>query len=151
MLLFFVLCGFIPCRYGTTCESTNKYDWLGPGIYVSIPHRYGTTTENWLFLELILAQNPRFCKIFGKKVGQPQKGRILESTEISSFFKNEYFSQILDRLFSLKCVFFACFWPIFLSSKYCKRLFYRDLEVDRLFSTSNIPKPWAFLLPSPVW
>ena len=54
---------------------------------VSIPYRYGITTEKSRLLFSIILQNLQISTIFSKKVGHPPNLKISESIDFTGFFE----------------------------------------------------------------
>ena len=79
-------------------------------ITVSIPYRYGITTEKSRLLSLIILKNTRISTIFSKKVGHPLYLKIVITIDFIGFSKNVKYWNEHDRLFELFLIKIRCFF-----------------------------------------
>ena len=102
---------------------------IGLFSYVSITHRYGSTTVFTAFSIFIIPHFPCFSTFFSKKVGQPLHSKFPQSLDSTDFFIFVKIGSEVHRLFSRFFAVFGTFPCCFCSGS----LDFTGLEVHRLF------------------
>ena len=98
-------------------------------LYVSISHRYGSTTVFTAFSVFIIPHFPCFSIFFSKKVGQPFHRKFPQSLDSTGFFIFVKIDSEVHRLFSRFFAVFGTFPCCFCSGS----LDFTALEVHQLF------------------
>ena len=117
----------ISLRYGSTLANRVLSKLIQ--LFVSITHRYGSTTVFTAFSVFIIPQFPCFSTFFSKKVGQPLHSKFPQSLDSTGFFIFVKIGSEVHRLFSRFFVVFGTFPCCFCSGS----LDFTALEVHRLF------------------
>ena len=98
-----------------TVQHNGKWAWyfLGSSRWVSISHRYGSTTVFTAFHVFIIPYFYRFSIFFSKKVGQPLHNKFPQSLDSTGFFIFVKISSEVHRLFGRFLLFSALFHAVF--------------------------------------